>query len=989
MKYLLTMLAFCLFSIVNGQTGVTGKVLDPTGEPVIGTTVLLNNTAQGTVTDDDGMYRLEDLPAGEVTLSFSSVGYITQTQKVTVTSGMMSTLDVILRDDEKLLQELVVVAYGTKKKEDLTGSVTAVNSKDFQKGNITSPEQLLTGKVAGLQVTNTGGAAGGGSRIRIRSGASLNASNDPLLVIDGVPVQSKGPDGKELAGSTNMFNTINPNDIESISVLKDASATALYGSRASNGVIIVTTKSGMKGKPRFNFNTQVSLGTITKKVDVLSGDQVREFINKSGNDKYIKLMGKANTDWQDEIYQNAVGNDNNLSVSGSVGNLPYRVSVGYLNQDGILKTNHFNRLSGSIHLTPSFLDDHLKFTVAVRGVQTKNKFADEGAINAAATFDPTQSVNAKNNFGDYFEWLQDENTVLQLGTRNPVGLINLRDNQSTVNRLIGNVQVDYKLHFFPDLHVLANLGLDKSKGSGRDIISELSATNYQTKGRNTEYAQEMSNLLADLQLYYEKALGRNSKVDILAGHSYQDIYTLNNNFASYSADGNTIIPGTTPAFLTDKPQFRLESYLGRVNFNLFDKYLITASIRRDASSKFSPENRVGYFPALALAWKLKDELFANNQAVSSLKLRFGWGVTGQQDIGSYYSYLPKYSRSTETAQYQFGDKYYSFLRPSAYDENIKWETTTTTNLGLDWGFADERIFGSIDIYQKKTKDLLSVIPVAPGSNFDVSLLTNVGNMENRGIEFTVNTVPVKNDKLMWNFGFNVTLEESKITNLTRYDDKNFTGINVSGISGGTGNSIGKFAVDYAPYNFYVYKQVYDAKSGKPIEGLYEDLNRDGKIDDKDRYYYAKPAPDVLIGLATTVFIGNFNVGIAGHGSFGNDVYNNYYSNSGTTRQIEDPIGYIANVSSSIYESNFTNNQYLSDYYIENGSFFRLDNINLGYNFGRIFSDRAEFRINASVQNAFIITKYKGLDPELAGDSGVDNNIYPRPRIYSLGLNLDF
>ena len=989
MKYLLTMLAFCLFSIVNGQTGVTGKVLDPTGEPVIGTTVLLNNTAQGTVTDDDGMYRLEDLPAGEVTLSFSSVGYITQTQKVTVTSGMMSTLDVILRDDEKLLQELVVVAYGTKKKEDLTGSVTAVNSKDFQKGNITSPEQLLTGKVAGLQVTNTGGAAGGGSRIRIRSGASLNASNDPLLVIDGVPVQSKGPDGKELAGSTNMFNTINPNDIESISVLKDASATALYGSRASNGVIIVTTKSGMKGKPRFNFNTQVSLGTITKKVDVLSGDQVREFINKSGNDKYIKLMGKANTDWQDEIYQNAVGNDNNLSVSGSVGNLPYRVSVGYLNQDGILKTNHFNRLSGSIHLTPSFLDDHLKFTVAVRGVQTKNKFADEGAINAAATFDPTQSVNAKNNFGDYFEWLQDENTVLQLGTRNPVGLINLRDNQSTVNRLIGNVQVDYKLHFFPDLHVLANLGLDKSKGSGRDIISELSATNYQTKGRNTEYAQEMSNLLADLQLYYEKALGRNSKVDILAGHSYQDIYTLNNNFASYSADGNTIIPGTTPAFLTDKPQFRLESYLGRVNFNLFDKYLITASIRRDASSKFSPENRVGYFPALAMAWKLKDELFANNQAVSSLKLRFGWGVTGQQDIGSYYSYLPKYSRSTETAQYQFGDKYYSFLRPSAYDENIKWETTTTTNLGLDWGFADERIFGSIDIYQKKTKDLLSVIPVAPGSNFDVSLLTNVGNMENRGIEFTVNTVPVKNDKLMWNFGFNVTLEESKITNLTRYDDKNFTGINVSGISGGTGNSIGKFAVDSAPYNFYVYKQVYDAKSGKPIEGLYEDLNRDGKIDDKDRYYYAKPAPDVLIGLATTVFIGNFNVGIAGHGSFGNYVYNNYYSNSGTTRQIEDPIGYIANVSSSIYESNFTNNQYLSDYYIENGSFFRLDNINLGYNFGRIFSDRAEFRINASVQNAFIITKYKGLDPELAGDSGVDNNIYPRPRIYSLGLNLDF
>ena len=411
-------------------------------------------------------------------------------------------------------------------------------------------------------------------------------------------------------------------------------------------------------------------------------------------------------------------------------------------------------------------------------------------------------------------------------------------------------------------------------------------------------------------------------------------------------------------------------------------------MRRDASSKFSPENRVGYFPAVALAWKLKDELFRNNNALSQLKLRLGWGITGQQDIGTYYSYLPVYGRSSETAQYQFGDSYYTFLRPSAYDKDIRWETTTTTNLGLDWGFADDRIFGSIDIYKKKTKDLLSVIPVAPGSNFDISLLTNVGNMENRGIEFAVNTVPVRNDQLIWNFGFNLTLEESKITNLLKYEDPAFQGINVSGIAGGTGNNIGKFAVGYAPFTYFVYKQVYD-NAGKPIEGLYEDLNRDGVVDDEDRYYYAKPAPDVLLGIATNVLIGRFSVGLAGHGSFGNYVYNNHFSETGVSRNINNPLNFIGNASTNYLETGFVNNRYLSDYYIENGSFFRLDNINLGYNFGRIANNRAELRLNASVQNVFLITKYKGLDPEIANDTGVNNNIYPRPRVFSFGLNLDF
>lgn len=981
-QFLLTLLALFCSSLLFSQSSIKGVIRDESGNEVIGATVLIPATQQGTVTGIDGSYMLENLTGSEVTLTVSYVGYLSQTVKVQLISGGTTEQNFTLRQDDKVLQEVVVIAYDTKKREDLTGSVTSVSSRDFQKGNINSPEQLLTGKVAGLQITNGGGAAGGGSKIRIRSGASLNASNDPLIVIDGVPVESNG-----ISGSANLLNTINTDDIQSISVLKDASATALYGSRASNGVIIITTKSGEKGKLKFNFNTNLSVGTIAKYVDVLSADELRSLVNARGDEKYINLLGTANTDWQKEIYQNSIGNDNNLSVSGSLGNLPFRVSVGYLDQQGILKTNKFNRLSGAINLRPSLFDDYLKININARGVQTKNQFADEGAINAAATFDPTKPVTTTNRFGNYWEWLQNDSTVLQLANRNPVALLNLRDNNSTVNRFIGNIQLDYALHFFPDLHILANLGMDKSKGSGEDSFSALSATNYLTGGRVSDYKQGKSNTLADVQLFYKKAFGKRSQVDVLLGHSYQDFYTNVYNYPAFNQKGDTI-PGTNPAFATDKPEFRLESYLGRVNLNLADKYLLTASIRRDASSKFSPDNRVGYFPSVAVAWKLKDELFRNWNTMSNLKLRLGWGVTGQQDIGSYYSYLPTYSRSTETAQYQFGDAYYTFLRPGAYDKDIRWETTTTTNLGLDWGFFDERLSGSIDIYRKKTKDLLSVVPVAPGSNFDISLLTNVGNMENKGIELSVNTVPVKNSDLVWNLGFNLTFQKSEITNLLKYQDPTFTGINVSGITGGTGNNVGKFTIGYAPYTYFVYKQVYDS-NGKPIEGLYEDLNRDGVTDDKDRYLYAKPAPDVLMGIATNVLFGKFSVGLAGHASFGNYVYNNFQAEAGTDRQIFNPLSFIGNASTSYYDTKFHNNQYLSDYYIENASFFRLDNINLGYYLGSVFKNKANLRITANVQNVFVITNYKGLDPEIASDTGVDNNIYPRPRTYTVGLNLDF
>lgn len=980
---LLLALTVCSLQALAQDKVVTGKVTDSKdGSAMANATVKVKGSNMATQTDGTGVFKIK-MPAGATTLIFSSIGFATQ--EVAVNGGV---LNVSLSQTSAALGEVIVIAYGTRRKGDLTGSVTAVSAKDFQKGAIASSEQLLQGKVAGLQITSGGGSAGGGSRIRIRGGASLNASNDPLIVIDGIPVESNG-----IAGSGNLLNTINPNDIESMSVLKDASATALYGSRASNGVLIVTTKKGSSGKVKFNFGTQESIGTIAKKVDVLTADEIRSIITAdaaaTGNNTYKNILGSASTDWQKAIYRSAVGADNNISASGSMGNMPFRLSLGYLDQNGILQTDNFKRVSTALNLSPKYFNDHLIVNVNVKYSQTKNRFADGGAIGNAVNFDPTQPIYAANKYGGYFEWLQPDGKPIDLSNRNPLGLLYLRDNRSVVNRLIGNVQLDYKLHFFPDLHVLVNVGIDNSNGSGNDNTDSVSATNYKTAGRFVHYEQKKSNTLADVSLFYTKDLTKiNSKLDVLVGHSYQDFVTDVSNFPSYGQNG-VLIPGSTPTFATDKPEYRLESYLGRLNYTLANKYLVTASIRRDASSKFSTDNRVGYFPAVAAAWKLREEFFKNSTVLYDLKLRLGWGVTGQQDVGNLYPYLPRYARSTSTAQYQFGNTFYSFLRPSAYDANIKWETTTTQNIGLDFAFLNNRISGSVDIYKKTTKDLLSVIPVAPGSNFDITLLTNVGNMENKGVEFTLNTVPVKTKDLTWDFGFNVTYNKSTITNLLKQQDPNFKGIDVSGIGGGTGNNIGKFLVGYAPYTFNVFKQIYDRTTGNPIEGLYEDVNRDGKIDDADRYYYKKPAPDFLMGINTQVTYKAWSFGLSAHGSFGNYLYNNYNSSNGVLRSIKNPINFVANGSRNYLTTKFNNNQYLSDIYIENASFLRLDNINIGYNAGRVLRNKAALRVNLSVQNVLVITKYKGLDPENSSDSGVDGNIYPRPRIVSLGLNFDF
>lgn len=971
------------------QKTITGKVTDAkTGEPLPGVSIVVVGTTNGTITNIDGMYSI-NVGNGQ-SLAFSFIGYATQQIAV----DKSATIHVQLVQSVEKIDEVVVVAYGSRKKSDLTGSVTAITEKEFLKGNISSGENLLMGKVAGLQVTSGGGAAGGGSRIRIRGGASLNATNDPLIVIDGVPVE-----GNSIAGSANLLNTINPNDYESVSVLKDASATALYGSRASNGVIIITTKKGKAGGLKINYNNQFSSGHVSDYVDVLTGDEIRSYINAdaaaTGNDSYKKLLGtETNTDWQKQIYRTAWGFDNNLGLTGSVVNIPFRISTGYYSQDGILKTNHFNRFSSSLNLSPKFFDEHLAVNLNAKYARTDYRFADEGAVGAAVNFDPTQPVYANNKFGGYYEWLRSDGTPI--GTNgnatapNPLGLLEQRENLSKLDRFIGNIQLDYKLHFLPDLHLQVNLGTDNSHGQGDDNRPATMASEYVTKGRYAHYQQEKRNTLADVSLFYAKELpGLKSKLDILALHSYQDFTTYVYNYANYSQEGK-LIPGSEPTFETDKPEYRLESYLGRLNYTYNEYLLLTASIRRDASSRFSSENRVGYFPAAALALRLNQMFFKDSKVVNDLKLRYGWGKTGQQDIGSdYYPYLARYTQSTGTAQYQFGNTFYSFMRPVAYDKDIRWESTTTNNIGLDFGFFNNRISGNIEVYKKETKDLLSAVDIAPGANFNITLLTNVGNMTNKGIELAVNTSPIRKKDLSWDFGFNLTYNESEVTNIQRYPEANFPGIDVSGISGGTGNNIGKFAVGHAPYTFFVYKQVYDKSTGKPIEGLYEDINRDGSINDLDRYYYKKPAPDFMLGLSTQVIYKKFTLGMSAHGMFGNYLYNNYNSENGTMRAMKDPQIFVSNVSRNYLDTKFANMQYLSDYYIENASFLRLDNINLSYNVGKILSQKVDMKVSANIQNVFVISKYSGLDPENPGSTGVDNIIYPRPRVYTLGFNFDF
>ena len=967
----------CLQLMAQTRT-IKGEVTDAqNGEALIGATVMVEGEKGGTVTDFDGNFSLQ-VSSSAKKIKVSYIGYIDKVLSIS------DNMKVKLESDSKALADVVVIGYGTARKSDLTGSVATVKSKDFNKGLVSSPEQLINGKVSGVQIMSNSGSASAGSTIRVRGGASLNASNDPLIVLDGVPLEQGGISGN----SSNFLSMINPSDIESMTVLKDASSTAIYGSRASNGVIIITTKKGQQGAVKVNFNTTNSLQTRAQMVDMLSRDEFVNVINQFGTDNQKSLLGTANTDWNDEVYRTAFGTDNNLSVSGSIDKwLPFRVSVGYYNQSGLVRKDNVERWTGNVVLTPSFFQDHLKLTINAKGTLNNNSFNNGGAVWAAATFNPTIPVYSGNDkYGGYNEALDADGYPVNAGVRNPRGLVDLYDSKSKVSRFIGSMDVDYKVHFLPDLKLHATVGADYAKGDGTIHVPVYAAQSYNKDeslgGSDYKYGpQKNENRLLTLYANYAKYFEDiKSNVDLTAGYDYQYWKSTTPLYYTKSAAGTNL--STVKA--SDYRHVML-SYYGRINYSFDGKYLLTATVRRDASSRFSKDTRWGTFPSVALGWTLTEEPWLKNQKVlSNLKLRASYGVTGQQEGIGNYNYLPVYTYSVTGAEAFINGQYINTYRPEAYVSDLKWETTTSWNFGLDFGFLDGRIGGAIDFYTRKTKDLLASVPTAAGTNFSKTILTNVGNVDSKGIEVSLNATPIQTKDWEWNLSYNFTWQNMKVKNLSLTKGGSQTNVKV-------GPSIDAYQFQvlsegYEPYMFYVYHQLYDSKTGKPIEGAYADLNNDGEINESDLYRYHSPAPKYIMGLSTSLRYKQLTLGMSFRANIDNYVYNGMGMSTGAFETVSYNNSQLNNLNTSFLKTGFKTRQYLSDYYVENASFLKLDNLSLSYNVGKI-NKWASLTVSAMVQNVFTITGYSGTDPEVP--NGMDNSFYPRPRTYSVSLGLQF
>jgi TonB-dependent starch-binding outer membrane protein SusC len=984
-KKLLFLLLLLPFSML-AQSTLSGVVTDKmSGQPMPGVNVIIKGTTKGATTDFDGNYSLSNVKSGDV-IDFSYVGF----KPVEVVYTSQKNINVTLEEQAANLEEVVLVGYGTVKKKDATGSVVQVSTKDFNKGANVTAENLLNGRVAGVTI-NTGGAPGSGSAIRIRGGSSLGASNDPLIVIDGLPI------GEVAGGSTSVLASINPNDIESFTVLKDASATAIYGSRASNGVIIITTKKGGK-ELAVDYNFQYGSGNVANKVDVFSSADYIEMVGEN-RPQFLNRLGVAdpsnpgeriyyNTDWQDEIYRRTDLVENTLTVKGSLfKKIPTRLSVGNTYQEGLRLTSSFNRTSANLAINPTFFDNHLKINLNTNLSTEKNRFAD-GVEGGAIRFDPTQPVyDANSAYGGFFQYTDANGLALNGVNRNPVAALLQRDNRTKLNRIFGNFEVDYKFHFFEDLRAVVNLGWDVSDGSGANVLSiespdgnrNLNQTSILTKGSYREFTSEKENTLLDAYLVYTKSVN-NFKAEVTGGYSYQRF-----SGASFTSKDtrNTVTATNVDIYNTDTDVV-LIGLFGRANFTFNDKYLLTMSIRRDGTSRFSEDNRWGNFPAAAFAWRVKDESFLKDSKVfSDLKLRAGWGITGQQNLlGSFTDYLATITTGQPGNGYVFGGQPITPGFPDYINPDLKWEETTTYNLGIDYGFWNNRITGALDFFYKVSDDLLAATPVPDGSNFSNQGNQNIGKFTSQGVEFAINAAIFQTDNFNWDVNFNATHFNTRIDKLAAGID-----IEVGGVGSGTGGTIQVHSEGFTPFSFLVYKQLYDT-AGAPIEGAYADINRDGIITAADRYIFKNPDPEAVLGFASNMNYKNFDFSFNLRASFGNRLYNAVNAGNAQYNNIEST-QVAANLPTSVLDSNFNNTAdvLFSDYYIENASFLRMDNITIGYTIPKIFNEKASLRLSGGVQNVFVITDYSGLDPEVFG--GIDNTIYPRPRTILFGANVKF
>ena len=967
-------------SKAKGQPkNVRGTVKDANGEPLPGATVMVSgNNSQGTVTDIDGNFSINASEGSELVVTF--IGYNQQKIKV----DGRNTYAVSMSEESNTLNELVVIGYGQVKKKDLTGSVTAIKPDELNKGVQSTAQDALVGKIAGVNVVSSSGAPGSGATIRIRSGASLSASNDPLIVIDGVPV-----DNSDIEGGGNIIGAINPNDIETFTVLKDASATAIYGSRASNGVIVITTKKGTDGKIKFNYSGNVSLSSVAKRLEPLTADEFRSFVPTVTGVPSGVEFGTSNTDWQDEIFRTAISTEHNLSMSGNLlKKAPYRVSLGYTDQQGIIKTNSYKRYTFDGGITPSLLDDHLTIALNAKLSSENNRLVDGSVVSNALRYDPTRPVKTGSPTSDtdpglgYFIWMNG-NYPMDIQTDNPVAQLELQNFRNKVGRFIGSANILYKVHGFEDLQFNLNLGMDYLKSDYTKDVPDFAGTMYTSNmkdGTGLDYdgVQKKKNSLLDFYANYAHTFAEKHDFSVMAGYGWQHFWK--------KYDDTTLSPEGEELFSPYhyETEYYLLSLYGRINYTYADKYMLTATLRADASSRFSKDNRWGYFPSVALGWRISEENFLkNNKVVSNLKLRLSYGQTGQQDILNDYPYMTTFTVSYPESSYLFGDTWYNTYRPNAYDNDIKWETTITWNAGLDYGFLDNRIYGSVDVYKRHTKDLLNTINVISGTNYSSVLTTNIGEMDNEGVEFSINAVPVQTKDFKWDLGFNYTWSTSKITKLNTFDsESNFV---QTGSISGTGKYVQVFMVGKRPYTFYLAKQAYD-ENGKPMEGMY--VQPDGSISSTEtRYATNKSAlPKSYIGFNTSLTYKNWYLGINAHGSFGAYVYN-YVRADQYLQSVYSDQGSFSNILPSTRDLGFETQQLYSDYFLESADFFRLDNITLGYTFKKLWNSDSSLRLAFAVQNVFTITEYSGVDPELS--DGIDRDVYPRPRTFSLSANLNF
>lgn len=880
-RFLLLWVVGMLLSVQVFAQGLTvkGVVKDNTGMGVIGANILVKGTTNGTITDFDGNFTLEAKKGDVIVISF--IGYKTQELPAA------ATMNVTLQDDTEVLDDVVVIGYGSVKKNDATGSVTAVKPDELSKGITTNAQDMLTGKVAGVSVISNDGTPGGGAQIRIRGGSSLNASNDPLIVIDGLAIDNNG-----IKGMSNGLSMVNPEDIETFTVLKDASATAIYGSRASNGVIIITTKKGKNGQaPKVSYNGSVSVSTIQKRYDVLDGDEYRTYAQQIFGDELPASLGTANTDWQDEIFRPAISTDHHVSINGGLKNLPYRISLGYNYNDGIVKTSNFQRFTASVNLAPSFFDDHLKVNITAKYMNGKNRYADTGAaIGGALSMDPTRPVYGDDSmydvFGGYYQNAQatsdfsDPNwkyTANKNTSQNPVAALEQKDDRANSNDFVGNVEVDYKFHFLPDLRLHASLGGEYADGTQTTVYSPYSFA-YNYYGNNTSTSEYKYNLSYNVYAQYIKTLGAHT-IDVMAGgeeqHFHRNGFTVGNGWDSYTDEIHDAVLKEQTAYATRNT---LVSYFGRLNYSLLDRYLVTFTMRWDGSSRFADGNRWGTFPSLALAWKMKEENFLKDvNFLSDLKLRLGWGITGQQDVTSDFAYMPLYVVSDDYAQYPFGDTYYHTSRANAFNTDLKWEQTTTYNAGLDFGFLNGRITGNVDGYYRETNDLLNSVKIPVGTNFNAQMLQNIGSLKNYGVEFAFNVKPVVTKDFMWDVTYNFTWNHNEITKLTGGDDADYYVETGDKISRGNNTKVQVNKVGYPANSFYVYQQVYD-ENGNPIENMYVDRNGDGIINSSDKYIYKKPAADFMMGLTSKMIYKNWDFSFSLRSSLNNYVYYDFLAN---------------------------------------------------------------------------------------------------------------